>query len=99
MIRREAAIQSAMSWGKIAMVGFGADTTPIAVGREVIRRQLTVMGSYTFSDVGQLDCARFIADHGVDVDQLFTDRWKIDDADRAYAEFDKQLGGKAVFEF
>lgn len=96
---RQSAVQSAVTWGRVGMVGFGDDTTPIAVGREIIRRQLTVVGSYTFSDVGQMDCARFIADHGIDVDQLFTDRWRIDDAARAYAEFDKQVGGKAVIEF
>jgi coenzyme F420-dependent glucose-6-phosphate dehydrogenase len=46
----------------------------------------------TFSDVGMANCARFVADHGVDVDKLLTDRWTLDDAERAYVEFDKQTG-------
>jgi (R,R)-butanediol dehydrogenase / meso-butanediol dehydrogenase / diacetyl reductase len=66
---------------------------------DVIRKQLTIIGSYTFSDVGQTDCTRFGADHGVDVDLVFTDRWMIDQAEQAYIEFDKQVGGKAVIEF
>ena len=37
----------------------------------------------TFSDVGMANCARFVADHGVDVDKLLTDRWTLDDAERA----------------
>jgi threonine dehydrogenase-like Zn-dependent dehydrogenase len=49
--------------------------------------------------VGQSDCARFVADHGVDADLVFTDRWTLDDAEQAYVEFDKQAGGKAVIEF
>jgi L-iditol 2-dehydrogenase len=65
----------------------------------VIRKQLTLIGSYTFSDVGQSDCARFVADHGIDADLVFTDRWTLDDAEQAYVEFDKQAGGKAVIEF
>jgi L-iditol 2-dehydrogenase len=58
-----------------------------------------LLGSYTFSDVGQSACAQFVAEHQVDVDLVFTDRWAIDDAERAYAEFDQQHGGKAVIEF
>jgi hypothetical protein len=40
------------------------------------------------------NCAYFIADHGVEVDRLFTDHWKLDQADEAYREFDKQAGGR-----
>ncbi|MGW5153769.1 hypothetical protein [Rhodococcus koreensis] len=57
------------------------------------------IGSYTFSHVGMGECARFVAQHGIDVDALFTDRWKIEDAETAYKEFDRQVRGKAVIEF
>jgi threonine dehydrogenase-like Zn-dependent dehydrogenase len=96
---RQAALRSLATWGKVALVGHGDQETVFDVSRDVIRRQLTVIGSYTFSDVGQMDCARFVADHGVDVDQVYTDRWRIDQAEQAYVEFDKQTGGKAVIEF
>ena len=33
----------------------------------------------------------------VDVDRLFTHRWKLDEADAAYKLFDKQVDGKGVF--
>jgi threonine dehydrogenase-like Zn-dependent dehydrogenase len=96
---RQAAVGSLANWGRLAFVGHAEPVTALDVSREVIRRQLTLNGSYTFSDVGQTDCARFVADHGVNVDLVFTDRWSLDDAEKAYAEFDKQSGGKAVFEF
>jgi threonine dehydrogenase-like Zn-dependent dehydrogenase len=96
---REAAVRSLATWGKAAFVGHGEGLTSFDLSRVVIRKQLTMFGSYTFSDVGQLDCARFAADHGVNVDQVFTDRWKIDDAEQAYVEFDRQVAGKAVIEF
>jgi threonine dehydrogenase-like Zn-dependent dehydrogenase len=96
---RQAAVASAANWGKVAFVGHAQASTEFDISREVIRKQLTLIGSYTFSDVSQADCARFIADHNVDADLVFTDRWSIDEAERAYVEFDKQAGGKAVFEF
>ena len=95
---RSAAVRSSALWGRVAFVGEGGDVT-LNVSPEVIRKQLTILGSYTFSIVGQGECARFIARHGVDVDKVFTDHWKLADAEAAYREFDKQTGGKAVIEF
>lgn len=95
---RKDAVRCAASWGTVVFVGEGGEVT-LEVSPELIRKQLTVLGSYTFSEVGLANCAHFIARHGIDVDQVFTDRWRIEDAERAYREFDKQVGGKAVIEF
>jgi threonine dehydrogenase-like Zn-dependent dehydrogenase len=95
---RAAAVQATAAWGTAGFVGEGGDVT-LNVSPDIIRKQLTIIGSYTFSITGQGDCARFIARHGVGVDQLFTDRWTLDDAARAYQEFDRQTAGKAVFTF
>lgn len=67
------------------------------VSTEIIRKQLTLIGSWTLSTVGQEDCARFIASHEVAVDDLFTERWALNDAVKAYELFDMQTSGKAVF--
>jgi threonine dehydrogenase-like Zn-dependent dehydrogenase len=66
------------------------------VSPDMLRRQVTLMGSWTFSRQGQADCAEFVADNKVDVDKLFTDRWKLDQAEEAYKLFDQQTTGKAV---
>lgn len=95
---RAAAVRSVAKWGSVAFVGEGRDVT-IDVSRDLIRKQVTVMGSYTFSTVGQAKCAEFIARHEVEIDKVFTDHWKLDDAVEAYRLFDKQTGGKAVIEF
>lgn len=95
---RLGAVSSCGKWGVVCFVREGGDVT-FNVSPDIMRRQLTIIGSWTFSDVGQADCTRFIADHGVEVDRLFTDRWSLDQADEAYKDFDRQLGGKAVFEF
>ncbi len=60
-------------------------------------KQLTIVASWTFSQMGQAECAQFIADRGIDVEKLFTHRWQLDQADEAYKLFDTQTTGKGVF--
>jgi threonine dehydrogenase-like Zn-dependent dehydrogenase len=69
----------------------------IDVSRDMIRKQLTVIGSWTFSSVIQADCARFIADRGIDVERVFTQRYALDQAAEAYRLFDTQSTGKGLF--
>jgi threonine dehydrogenase-like Zn-dependent dehydrogenase len=45
----------------------------------------------------QADCARFIADRGIDVERVFTQRYSLDRAAEAYRLFDTQSTGKGVF--
>jgi threonine dehydrogenase-like Zn-dependent dehydrogenase len=93
---RRQAVQCVRTWGKACFVGEG-DTVTLDVSADMLRRQVTVIGSWTFSTIGQADCARFIADRGIDVDALFTHHWWLDQAEEAYRLFDTQTTGKAVF--
>ena len=93
---RRQAVQCVRTWGKACFVGEG-DTVTLDVSPDMLRRQVTIIGSWTFSTVGQAECATFIADRKVDVDKLFTHRWKLEQADEAYKLFDKQSDGKGVF--
>lgn len=93
---RIAAIRCAKTWGTVCFVGEGNDVT-IDVSPDMIRKQLTIVASWTFSATGQADCAQFVADRKINVDGLFTHRWKLDQAEEAYALFDKQTSGKGVF--
>jgi len=97
-IARTQAVRSTAPWGKIALVAIGGNLNVDGM-KDLIGKQRTVIGSYTFSEVGMKNCAWFIADHGVEVDRLFTDLWNLDQAETAYREFDKQAGGKGVFVF
>jgi threonine dehydrogenase-like Zn-dependent dehydrogenase len=97
-VGRSAAVRCAAPWGTVCFVGEGGQVT-IDVSPEILRKQLIIMGSWTFSTVGQADCARFIADRGLAVDDLFTERWPLDHAVAAYKLFDTQTSGKAVFDF
>ena len=95
---RLGAVRSAGTWGRVAFVGEG-NTTTFDVSKELLRRQLTVHASWTFSSVGQEECARFIASRSLPLKRLLTHRFALDQADAAYRLFDTQTTGKGVFTF
>ena len=95
-VARSQAVRCVRTWGKACFVGEGGEVT-LDVSPDLLRRQVTLIGSWTFSITGQAECARFIADRKIDVDALFTDRWKLEEAERAYEVFDTQTKGKGVF--
>ncbi|EYS97662.1 iditol 2-dehydrogenase [Cupriavidus sp. SK-4] len=93
---RVSAIKCLKVWGKVCFVGEGGELKT-DVSSDLIRKQITIMGSWTFSSIIQSECARFVADRKVDVDAIFTHQWKFDQGQEAYRLFDQQATGKAVF--
>lgn len=93
---RRQAVQCVRTWGKACFVGEGGNVD-LDVSPDLLRRQVTLIGSWTFSTHGQKECNDFVADRGIDVDGLFTHRWSLDQADEAYKLFDQQTEGKGVF--
>jgi threonine dehydrogenase-like Zn-dependent dehydrogenase len=89
------AVRCVRTWGTACYVGEG-DTVTLDVSNDLLRRQVTLIGSWTFSSVGQAECARYIADRELDIDSLFTHRWTLDQAEEAYRVFDGQSSGKGV---
>ena len=94
-VARAQAVKCVRTWGKACFVGEG-DTVTLDVSNDLLRRQVTLIGSWTFSTVGQADCARYVADRDIALDQLFTHRWKLEQAEEAYQLFDAQTSGKGV---
>jgi threonine dehydrogenase-like Zn-dependent dehydrogenase len=92
---RAQAVKCVRTWGKACFVGEG-DIVTLDVSNDLLRRQVTLIGSWTFSTVGQADCARYVADRGIVLDRLFTHRWKLEQAEEAYRLFDRQTSGKGV---
>jgi threonine dehydrogenase-like Zn-dependent dehydrogenase len=92
---RAAAVRAVRSWGTACFVGERGQVT-LDVSPDLLRRQVTLVGSWTFSKQGQAECAEFVADRHVDVEKLFTHRWKLEQAEEAYKLFDTQTTGKAV---
>ena len=92
---RAAAVRSVRAWGTACFVGERGQVT-LDVSADLLRRQVTLVGSWTFSKQGQAECAEFIAERKVDVERLFTHRWRLEQAEEAYRLFDTQTTGKAV---
>jgi threonine dehydrogenase-like Zn-dependent dehydrogenase len=95
-VRRQA-VQALRRWGMACMVGvFG---TIELNSEEIIQLQKTDVGSLTFSKNQQEECALFVAERGLDVESLFTNEFRLDEAERAYSLFDQRQIGKGVFIF
>lgn len=93
---RASTVRAVRTWGTACFVGEGGNVT-LDVSPDMLRRQVTLIASWTFSKNGQADCAEFVADRKIAVDKLFTHRWKLEQAEEAYKLFDTQTTGKGVF--
>ncbi len=93
---RQAAVRCVKTWGTACYVGEGGDVK-LDVSPDLLRRQVTLIGSWTFSAMGMLECARFIADRRIKLEEIFTHRWSLEQAGEAYRSFDTQTTGKGVF--
>ncbi|MBM7365408.1 zinc-dependent alcohol dehydrogenase family protein [Gordonia hydrophobica] len=90
------ALDVAAPWGRICFIGIGAD---IAFNtKDTLRRQLTIVTSWTMSTVEQMRCAEYVDRMKLPVEDLFSHRWTLDQAVEAYEWFDRQDAGKGVFE-
>jgi threonine dehydrogenase-like Zn-dependent dehydrogenase len=95
---RRAAVRCVKTWGTACYVGEGGDVT-LDVSPDLLRRQVTLIGSWTFSAMGMKDCAEFIARKRIPLERIFSHRWRLEQADEAYRTFDTQTTGKGVFLF
>src|SRR5215471_8966036 len=93
---RSLAVKAARAWGTVCFVGEGSNVT-IDVSPDMLRKQLTIIASWTFSTVGQAECAQFVAARKIAVADLFTHSWRLEQAEEAYELFDTQTTGKGVF--
>ncbi len=95
---RLAAVRATRTWGTCCFVGEGGSVT-LDVSKDMLRRQLTLIGSWTFSAGGQEECARFVASRRIPLGKLITQRWRLEQAAEAYRLFDTQTTGKGIFVF
>jgi threonine dehydrogenase-like Zn-dependent dehydrogenase len=95
-VRRQA-VEAVRPWGTACMVGvFG----PLELDSdELIHGHKTVIGSLTFSKNQQEECALFVAERGLNVESLFTNEFRLEEAELAYELFDQRKIGKGVFVF
>ena len=92
------AVDSARLWGRVCFVGEG-NTTTFDVSPQIIHKQLTIYGSWTFSLAGLAEVARFVVERRVPLDQLITHTFPLAHAEEAYRLFEGGTTGKVVFEW
>lgn len=68
-------------------------------GRAVLRKELVIRGSYVCPLGLFEDLQNFLVDMNVDLDQLVTHHYTIEQGDEAFALFAKGQTGKVVFDF
>lgn len=93
---RTAAVACLKPWGALVLIA-GGTALHVDNVSTITSRQISLIGSWTFSNVGQEECTRFVVEKGVDVDALFTHYWRLDQGEEAYQLFAKQSDGKGVF--
>src|SRR4051794_19791811 len=93
---RQAAVRVVKTWGTACYVGEGGDVK-LDVSPDLLRRQVTLIGSWTFSAMGMAECAEFIAKKRIPLERIFSHRWRLEQAGDAYRLFDQQASGKGVF--
>ena len=89
------ALKCTQQWGRVCFVGLGEPTT-FDVFKDVILKQLSISGSWTFSTHGLADCARFVVDRRVPLGKLVTHKFGLDQAGEAFAAFEGGNTGKCV---
>lgn len=92
---RVQAVRSARVFGRACFVGEGG-TVALNPSPDIIHRQLTLHGSWTFSTVLLEECARFIVDRRVPLGQLITGRFPLEEAGEAFRQFEAGAPGKFV---
>jgi (R,R)-butanediol dehydrogenase/meso-butanediol dehydrogenase/diacetyl reductase len=90
--------KAARAWGRACFVG-ERGTATFDMTPDVIHKQLTMYGSWTFSTVLLAECAQFAVDHRVRIGDVFTDTFTLDQASEAFAKFATRTMGKGVFTF
>jgi len=82
--------------GCVAFVGESKETT-IKPSAQLIRKQITVMGSWYFPIQEFDEITEFIVRKNLPVEKLVTHQFKLDEAETAFRLFDERKTEKAVF--
>ncbi|MCI0771715.1 MAG: zinc-binding dehydrogenase, partial [Chloroflexi bacterium] len=93
---RANAIRSTRIWGRACLVGEGG-TMNLEPSPDIIHRQLTLLGSWTFSTVILQELANWIVERDIPLHSIITDRFTLDKAEEAFKLFSGGTTGKVVF--
>jgi propanol-preferring alcohol dehydrogenase len=90
------ALDATAPLGRVAFVGESREVT-IRPSEQLIRKQITLIGSWYFNIAEYEAIVRTITSHGIDLERLATHRFSLDEAETAFRLFDERKTEKAVF--
>lgn len=90
------ALDSVRPFGKVAFVGESKETT-IRPSEQLIRKQISLIGSWYFGIAEYAEIAELLVSKKIDLTQLATHTFSLDEAPAAFALFDQRKTEKAVF--
>ncbi|MCH8061741.1 MAG: zinc-binding dehydrogenase [Chloroflexi bacterium] len=93
---RANAVRSTRIWGRACLVGEGGTVT-FEPTPDIIHRQLTLHGSWTFSTAILEELADWVVERGIPLKDIITHRFSLDQAREAYELFEGATTGKVVF--
>jgi L-iditol 2-dehydrogenase len=92
------ALDATRPLGHVAFIGEAQEST-IRPSEQLIRKQITLIGSWYFNIAEYDEIVRTIVTHGIDLERLATHRFRLDEAETAFRMFDARETEKAVFVF
>ena len=95
-IARINTLKSARIWGRVCFLGEHGTAT-FEMTPQIIHKQLTIYGSWTFGRQVLTELTDFIVKRKVPLKDTITDRFPLAQAEEAYKLFDKGKTGKVVF--
>jgi L-iditol 2-dehydrogenase len=90
------ALDAVRPFGKVAFVGESKETT-IRPSEQLIRKQISLIGSWYFGIAEYAEIAELLVSKKIDLTQLATHTFGLDEAPEAFALFDQRKTEKAVF--
>lgn len=90
------ALDALAPMAKLALIGEAASTT-IKPSDQLIRKQITVFGSWYFGIDEYTDILQLIERHKIDLERLATHTFALEEAETAFRMFDNRETEKAVF--
>jgi L-iditol 2-dehydrogenase len=95
-VAQNMALDAVRPFGKVAFIGESKETT-IRPSEQLIRKQITLMGSWYFGIAEYAEIADLLVSKKIDLAQLATHTFSLDEAPQAFSLFDQRKTEKAVF--
>lgn len=90
------ALDATAPLGRVAFIGESGETT-IRTSEQLLRKQITLIGSWYFNIAEYDEIVRTITTRGIDLERLATHRFSLEEAETAFRMFDERKTEKAVF--